>query len=263
MEAAIALLLPLIGGNLFVRGYNGIRYKAAREDGHRFYFRVAYHGVLLFVFSAVVVMLLDRLLSGQAWFIWIRDVFTDRIPGLLKEPGNAASHLGFLMACTLSVALGRLTPVLLNLALTVRNEQALWEAAAENELEEFLLDALAQVKSIAVTLTTGKVYVGNVLTTPEPRTERKVIALLPLMSGFRDDDGGKVVFTTFYDQFYPDGDVHASDDFRLILPVDKMASLSFFDVQVYARFNAELQLPRKLSLWPGLRDKYLSQGRAA
>ena len=56
------------------------------------------------------------------------------------------------------------------------------------------------------------------------------------MSGFREEEG-KVTFTTFYDQFYRDENVSDKDDFKLVLPIDKMTSLSFFDVAVYAKFN--------------------------
>lgn len=239
MEAALALLLPLIGGNLFVRGYTALRYKAAREDGHRLYFRVAYHGVVLFLVALALVVLLHLALAGWPWFVSVRDAAVGGIAPLLKEPKNAGAQAAFLLACVLSVFLGRFSPWLLNLAFKSRHEEALWEAAAEDELEQFLLEALALFKTIAVTLTSGKVYVGYVLTTPEPRTDRRVITLLPLMSGYRQDEGGKVVFTTFYDQFYrEDADPGMdSEDFKLLLPIDKMSSLSFFDVAVYAAFN--------------------------
>lgn len=72
----------------------------------------------------------------------------------------------------------------------------------------------------------------------EPRTERRAIALQPLMSGYRNDRG-KVTFTTFYDTQIAQAPNEADKgEFRLVLPVDKMLSISFFDVETYARFNA-------------------------
>lgn len=256
MEAALALLLPLIGGNLFVRGCTIIRYKAAREDGHRFYFRVAYHGVILFVAAWVSLALADRWLSNWLWYLQTIEHASTLIAPLWKDQKNTEGQAAFLAVCLFSVLLGRLSPFLINLLFRQRQEDALWEAASENELEEFLLDALARLKTIAVTLTSGKVYVGYVLTTPEPRTDRRVIALLPLMSGYREDEGGKVVFTTFYDQFLHGDPALDSDDFKLVLPIDKMASLSFFDVAVYAKFNSQDALgtsPRKVKVAEGWR----------
>jgi hypothetical protein len=243
LEAALALLLPLIGGNLYVRGCTTLRYKAAREDGHRFYFRVAYHGVVLFAVSAVLLILIDWVLGRYLWYLDALNRAVRAFAPLLKEPKNSAGQAGFLAICLFAVFLGRLSPFLVNRLFKSRQEVALWEAASENELEEFLLDALARLKTIAITLTSGKVYVGYVLTTPEPRTDRRVIAMLPLMSGYREEDGGKVVFTTFYDQFYSGDPDEDSEDFKIILPTDKMMSLSFFNVDVYARFNEEEAAP--------------------
>lgn len=243
------MLLPLVGGYLYIRGVTTLRYKIAREDGHRLYFRVAYHGVFLFITSLAILGVAYWQLHSCRWFVSVQDFLASVLRPLLKNPDQANGQLGFLLICLFSVFLGRVSPFSVNRVFAAKAEDALWDAASENELEEFLLDALAQAKSIAVTLTTGKVYVGFVLTTPEPRTERRVIALLPLMSGYREDDG-RVIFTTYYDQFYG-GDASGEDDFKLILPVDKMISLGYFDVAVYAKFseaNSSATTPRRVKI---------------
>lgn len=264
MEAALALLLPLIGGSLFVRGCTGLRYKAAREDGHRLYFRVAYHGVVLFVVSTACLLAVDWALGNFGFYRAAIEMAVARLAPLFKEPRNAGGQSAFLAICLFSVLLGRVSPLLVNVIFKTRQEDALWAAASENELEEFLLDALARLKSVAITLTSGKVYVGYVLTTPEPRTDRRVIALLPLMSGYRQEAGGKVVFTTYYDQFYRGENDLGTDDFKLVLPIDKMVSLSFFDVAVYARFNEEgtpLPRPRRVKVGSSWRGRHSAIGK--
>jgi len=97
--------------------------------------------------------------------------------------------------------LGRFSPTALDRMSKKSSLQALVEATSQNELEGLLVDAVAMAKSVLITLTTGKAYVGFVLSNPQPRTERRVVALLPLASGYRSDKN-ELVLTTFYDQIY-------------------------------------------------------------
>jgi hypothetical protein len=235
LDAALALFLPLVGGYLFVVGYTALKYRVAREEGHRLYFRVAYHGVCLFLVSLVICGLLYALCKDLVWFGSLQASMVDAVRPLLKSPDHAGAQLGFIVICLGSIVLGRASPPILNRLFKGRINDALWTAAQESELEELLLEAMALLRTISITMSSSKVYVGLVLTTPEPKTERRVIALLPYMSGYRTETG-KVNFTTYYDQFYTDPQEDA-DQFRLILPIDKMLSLSFFDVNVYADFQ--------------------------
>lgn len=239
MDPTIALLLPLIGGHQFIVGYTALKYKVAREDGHRLYFRVAYHGVCLFVISLLIFAGIYWALNQYAWFPAVEATLIGIAKPLLKSPENIPPQLGFFIVCLISVALGRIGPMVLNKLNKSRIDQALWKAAEENELEELLLEALGQLRTVSITLSSNKVYVGLILTTPEPKTERRVIALLPYMSGYRTETG-MVIFTTYYDQFYKEDDPESdAEKFRLVLPVDKMLSVSFFDVDTYAHFNTD------------------------
>lgn len=239
MDPTIAIFLPLIGGHQFIVGYTALKYKVAREDGHRLYFRVAYHGICLLVTSLVIFAGFYLALAQCNWFPDFEAVLIRLAKPLLKSQENVPAQVGFFIVCLGSVALGRIGPMILNKLNKGRIDQALWKAAEENELEELLLESLGLLRTVSITLSSNKVYVGLILTTPEPKTERRVIALLPYMSGYRTETG-KVIFTTYYDQFYnkdtPETD---AEKFRLVLPVDKMLSVSFFDVDTYAHFNAE------------------------
>lgn len=246
MEAAFALLLPLVAGYLYVSTCNQLKYKQARDDGHRLYFRIAYNGLLLFLLAAALGWGLVALTASIEEFQRPSKGLVDVVAPLLKEPDKAPATIAFSLICAGSVVLGRALPYLDNLIFRERARRALLEAAEEDDLESLLLEAAVQFKSIAITTTTKKVYVGLVLQTPEPRTGRRMIALLPFMSGYRTDLG-KVTFTTFYDQIYADRalerDDEESNDFRLILPVDKVVSVSFFDTETYAKFNAASPAP--------------------
>ena len=240
MDAAFALLflLPLVGGSLFAKECTFVKYVAAREDGHRLYFRVAYYGIMLFVLSLVLWSLVYGVLHRYEWFRATQQFLAAVLQPLLKDRSQADGQLGFVLVCLTSVPLGRCLPLAVNRLMKQTNEQALWAAVETNELEELLLEAMSYAKSISITLSSNKVYVGLVVGAFEPRTERRAIALQPLMSGYRNDRG-KVTFTTFYDTQIAQAPNEADKgEFRLVLPVDKMLSISFFDVETYARFNA-------------------------
>jgi hypothetical protein len=243
LEAAFALLLPLVAGYLYVSSCNQLKYKLARDDGHRLYFRIAYFGVLHFLLTAAVLSLAYWFLEDQSAFQEARDRAVELVKPLLKEPEKAPdAQVGFLLICTLSVALGRFLPHADNSLFKGKAEQAVLDAASQDDLELLLLEAAIQYKSISVTTSSGKVYVGLVVQTGEPKTNRRVIALLPFMSGYRTETG-KVIFTTFYDEIYQERakerDDEESNDFRLILPTDKLVSISFFDIKVYEAFNVK------------------------
>ena len=246
MDVAFALFLPLIAGYLYVSDCAQIKYLQSRDEGHRLYFRIAYYGLLLFLVSAAIVGGIEASLVRHDWFRDVRVRALDLISPLLRDQVTAPAQIGFMLTCVLSVALGRLLPLLDNTLFRGRVEEAVLKAAALDELELLLLEAAVQYKSVSITVSSGKVYVGLVLQTPEPKTNRRVIALLPFMSGYRNDLG-KVVFTTFYDEVYQqrasERDDDESNDFRLILPIEKLVSVAFFDIEVYAAFNGKEQPP--------------------
>lgn len=253
MEVAFALVLPLVAGYLYVSGCNPLRYKQARDDGHRLYFRIAYYGLLLFVATGLILGLVYWSLDEDHW---IHEVCAEAVryaKPLLKESEAAPAQLSFLFVCVATVGLGRCLPLLENWLFQRWKFRFVLEAAALDDLELFLLEAAVEYKSISVTTSSSKVYVGLVLQTGEPKMNRRVVTLLPFMSGYRTE-AGKVIFTTFYDEVYPQRDGNAeslsiAEDFRLVLPIDKMVSVSFFDPKVYAAFNAKppLSKPRRLA----------------
>lgn len=253
MEVAFALALPLVAGYLYVSGCDQLRYRQVREDGHRLYFRIAYFGLLLFIVSALVLGTAYWLLGARPWIQEAWDQTVIYVRPLLKEPDKAPAQLAFFLICVATVGLGRCLPRLENWLLKRWKFKFLLVAAEQDDLELFLLEAAFEYKSISVTTSSSKVYVGLVLQTGEPNTSRRVITLLPYMSGYRTETG-KVIFTTFYDEVYAqreedDAEFAPAEDFRLVLPIDKMVSVSFFDLKVYETFNSTVppSKPRRLS----------------
>ena len=51
MDVALVLILPVIGGYYFASYWNFTKFRCAREDGHRLYFRAALYGTILFLIA--------------------------------------------------------------------------------------------------------------------------------------------------------------------------------------------------------------------
>src|SRR5690606_42071725 len=86
----------------------------------------------------------------------------------------------------------------------------------------------------------------------DPTDETKLVRLLRLSLGYRDENG-KAELTTRYDEIYAkmhaeeataDSNVgHVTPDvFRVVLPVSRVESANYFDLDVYRRFNPETDL---------------------
>ncbi|HEV7398267.1 MAG TPA: hypothetical protein VGN86_17275 [Pyrinomonadaceae bacterium] len=69
----------------------------------------------------------------------------------------------------------------------------------EGTLTEILLDrAMRTSRTVMITLKSGKVYVGFPLSLPSPGRAQQVIQILQTLSGYREADKHRVVFTTNY-----------------------------------------------------------------
>ncbi len=245
MDVAIALVLTAAGAFVFLDSCQLTAYRTVREEGNRLYFRTAAAGAILFGvafglrFFALEVAPFERFDSAvRGW-----------ITPLLKDPNSASAQAAAIITAVLAFLLGLVLPPLLNLV-PIRS-WILWRAIKDDDLEALLYRAAVGAKPVMVTLTNTKVYVGFVIRTFDPRRDRKMFTMMPLVSGYRTA-AGKVEFTTFYDVIYSQlarsnlsGGVEGAgelagvtfDDFRLVLPVDKALAVTLFDLRVYDHFQ--------------------------
>lgn len=198
MDTVLLFALPLVGGLIFCSTWNFTRWRVAREDGHRLYFRAVLSGALLFALVAVIRPQVESHLPQYAATVTF---VKDYIKPMAKEQNSASAVADLTVTCFLAMLAGWPLAWLLNMVF--RRDYWLRRAIKEDELEAFLLDAADRVFPIAVTMDDRKVYVGYVVSGFDPAIGRKCILVLPLMSGYRDQ-AHKVNFTTFYTELYGD-----------------------------------------------------------
>ena len=236
---AALLLVALCGGYYFVSVSTPTRYHSAREVGHRFYFRVVHYAIWLALVASWLLFTLSRnvpeswqtLVAGQA--------------GLFPPP---ATYMEFL-ASPLSYGIAPFTLLLaivgshglnglLRLLPGVQN-RILRHAVSGRDFENLMLHAHQRLKPLLLTLENGEVYVGLVSQALNPAKPREHLRVIPVFSGYKDQNTMEVVLTTDYDAMVrrigADDALsqHALEEFELVVPADRIVSASVFDRALY------------------------------
>ena len=160
----------------------------------------------------------------------------------------------FALICAYSMALGPVAGLFLsyvfrlsNRCWPVKNRFRLWlirEAIKADDIECLLFESVTETRLVRISLQSRKEYIGYVLSAFDPQQSRRAITLLPLASGYRDDDQLDLFITNGYWEVFKDiaqesdsDDVHGGEGFRLAIPVDQISTVSFFDFDHYVRFQ--------------------------
>ena len=101
---------------------------------------------------------------------------------------------------------------------------------SEMLFESHIMQATITGIPVMVTMDSGKVYIGSVIAI---RKNAKWLSLIPMRSGYRDEKS-KLVLDTNYLPFHEKAARdHPELKFDVTLPVDKIASLQFFDARYF------------------------------
>lgn len=227
------LLLPLLGGYVFISRCNRFRFDAARYRGQRLVFNSAIAGALLLGWAYLVTRLLGDSYPDclAAWREWV--------PYPNTGTGALALVSGFLFAEGLN---------LLYFDRSAQEELAVKRWG--DFLEALLIRCMKGSDQVSVSLDSGKVYIGWVTGTFNQEHDRRYIRLFPTISGYRHSETKRLVVTTEYVRAYsyllgedspggPFNTVEGHDAFELVLPVSSISSANYFDPKVFALFDSE------------------------
>ena len=204
------LFVPTLAGYLFLILWNVTRYRIARESGYHLFFKSAISGTILFVAAVGINIYM----------------------GVDKPGARDVNLVVFVLALT--------TPLLSNVV--YRSGRAARRAVEKaGGLIELLLDeAFRKDLFVEISLRSGKAYIGSVLE-PGLGSDRSDIALIPLLSGYRDKDTQELKVTTRYSNSIPRtaSELGLSlNYFRVVIPMGEVVSARIFDLDV-ARMMAE------------------------
>ncbi len=123
-------------------------------------------------------------------------------------------------------------------------QEAAYELAVQNEFEQMLYASAATVRMLQITLKSGKVYIGYVNETSNPRKtdNTEYFTLFPLLSGYRNRRTHELVITTNYYDAYRrifSNDIPFDDiriEFKTLIPRLEVSAMAFFDADYYDQF---------------------------
>lgn len=226
------ILIPVLGGFLFVKYSYLTRFRAIRDNGYVILFKSAVVGLFFYGFS---------------FLIWRAAILDEKAnPAIPEWIDFLHDFLGYpeLLPAIFSLFLMGFFVVTVNYFLDKDEMKKLVITQDDDAFEVTILNAYLEKKFILVTLNTGKVYVGKVTDTYfRVNDEIRSIRFSPFFSGYRKPDDLTLQLTTYYGHIYkqianqPDQfDVKISD-FSVAIRYEHIISVSPFDPKTYARFR--------------------------
>ena len=277
---AVLFFVPLLAGYLFANTWQLTKYRAAREESQRLYFLAAFYGIFIAICAFLSCMALLPLAEASITRAGQLLIELAPLSLLIATPESAlpkAVHAGLMACflgmtliwgCTLGIALNGITAIVIAIAAWLgksvpdgswTQRAALCLARAINpvllairnrgdDIEHLLVRSVERTMPIQVTLNSRKVYVGNVVEMVEPQNDRKTLRLLPLLSGYRDENDFSLVFTTEYTRIYEqvlkpaesatDGTPALQiEDFEIVVQLRDVVSINLFDFNTYLHFS--------------------------
>ena len=241
MDLAAVFLLSLIGGYFFAYWWRLTAYSTRRADGQHLYFRAALCGVILFA----IALSMRRLLLPIAGYSRFDAFLLQYVAPVLKDdagsthPLEQAHRAEWVVTALYSLVLAPIAAIVCNLVTPKR-----WAAHRSlGQLDNLLLRAQEQEEAVLVTLNTGKVYIGLVVSITDPDFNPPTITLLPMLSGFRDSKE-RMTLTTDYEAAYGSLATQNSaaanlTQFNLVIRADTIVSASQFSLSVYAKCHPD------------------------
>jgi hypothetical protein len=215
------LLLPLIGGFLFVHLTHYFRFAAQRMDGYRLLFQAAIAGVGLSIAGRLAQLLIDSIPMGSN----------------LERFWNMFSPFPYSATSAISLLLGPVFAVVVNLFIDKERAQDMEIMAHGTSLLKLLHQAEKQERLISITLDSRKWYVGWVAESPNLYPQEQYFKLLPFMSGYRDKDSLETRQTVYYEAVLADNSLDRNE-FVVTLPLKDVKIAGFFNDEVYDEYFA-------------------------
>jgi|LakMenE01Jun11ns_1017448.scaffolds.fasta_scaffold9707544_1 hypothetical protein len=223
------LLLPLLGGYVFVSRFNGLRYEAKRLNGQRLILLSALAGALLLALSYAIVKAIV-LIIPQSLLQW-RTVFP------FNNLGPTAGAL--ILGSTAWIPLNFMYHEKTSIERTINK----WN----DHLETLLDRSIREAKEVLIDLKNGKSYIGFVLSSYNPEYDRRYISLFPTLSGYRSKDTHELHLTTDYTNVWlriikegPEENHEIIEDFEIVLPAGEILSAHIFNHSAYMLFNPKV-----------------------
>ncbi len=246
------ILLPLLGGYIFLITFNYTKFYHKRIEKNR----LIYNSLLVALILTIIVYLFDYLLIKDNNYhldfcgiktksvCYYRDYISSKIDEIIhfSKSGFKHSLVVLLISYPLALLLNQINYFKTDFSFDYTLQK--WG----NEFEKLIWNTLGEKddlnKLLMLTTKGNKVYIGQVTKLSEP-IENKYIQILPSLSGYRDTETHSVNITTSYIdviEFFVEQNQTALLDSKLgvIIPFSEIILISRFDHQIFGRFNSPI-----------------------
>jgi len=109
-------------------------------------------------------------------------------------------------------------------------------ARHDNGFMRLFQKAATSSRMVSVTLSSKKVYIGYILSTPNLSPGEQFVGILPIVSGYRDKDTLRLVTTTNYGRAIAEGAIPPKD-FEVTVALASVEIANFFDPDIFLLFD--------------------------
>jgi hypothetical protein len=256
------LLLPLLGGFIFVTRWYPTKYYSLRVDSYRLVFTSALAGAGFLLLASFLTAFISWPLCDEFWH-------------RVVPPGDSGkSTLAMIFGLTLWWPFNRLgNKVSEGSWLHHLSDKAAVDRAITHKrdpMEMLLRKLMGQKKLVLITMKNNKIYIGNVTSNFNPAFPMESVKIFPQYSGYREKDTKQLNIGIEYDKAYKEiqeamvnkiteeivsastlppnlsddalesigrkvGKETGIKDFEVVLLIDEIQSVSTFDWEVYQK----------------------------
>ncbi|EGS2006918.1 hypothetical protein I8I78_004455 [Enterobacter cloacae] len=256
------LLIPiLVSGYILVVANLYHYYQLHRYDGQLLYLKVAAHGTMSVVFVLALAVIMKFLFPDFHPIAIVSEILNVKktIDNNKVETWLALISIASIIFSLLWVFIVWSKNVILGFFCEKQHHEDIFHAKklrilrktiSNSTLDSMLLDAMesSPKKSILVTLSSRKVYVGIVNGIQEPtesEAPNSYISIFPIMSGYRDKDTLSITFTNSYPSEVSVSSaatadskkIHKVANMDILIKSDEISHLSWFDFAVFDEVN--------------------------
>ena len=173
------------------------------------------------------------LVVGLAWLLFLGEISRSEAFMSITAPFHSFFSMAFPLALALFVwtAFGLAQYISSRIKPDQENKMHLrMLKKSEMLFEAHIMQAMITDTPVMVTMDGGKVYIGSVIAV---RKNAKWLSLIPMRSGYRDEKSKLVLDTNYLPLHEKAAKNHLDLKFDVTLPVDKIASLQFFDARYF------------------------------
>ena len=225
------LLLPLLGGYIFLLTFRLTKFYHQRIERQRLVFNSLIFAFILSVFG----LMIDEFILKWRFLLGFREFLGSLNP--IEYDGLNQSILIFVFSYLLAKFLNLVISDKFMLNYVVEK----WGDAYEKLFWESLQNKNDEDKLLMITTDTNKVYVGYVNQINEP-IGNSHIKVIPNFSGYRDKNTREFIVTTNYIsvlQHFINSDQQSviDDKMGILIPKSQITLLSRFDYEIFSDFN--------------------------